>query len=355
MAKVSQLPPLPGLTEGEPLTGPGDSAQFRCLDSVTGVARLVKVGPEDQLAGEAAALGRLADVCGVTHLVGQHRLGSGQTALVSELAEGLGGDRAVAQRLPWGPALRIGLALAKILGAVHAKQIAHGGVRPANLVLGTQGPVLTGFGAAVPVGAPYRAPADQAAWAPPEASSGQATASPGDDVYALAGLVRALIQGPSPVGGFQDQALPEALSEVLDRAQAVEPAARYATMAGFSAALAAVLAGGRPAAAPAPAVEPTGSPAPTHLDKLNRGGLSPAAAASSPVPPALTTPANSPLQASSAAPPPPALSMPLPPGVAVSPLVGLAPPVGPVAAPIPATAPVLAGAPPPPEQSSIRP
>ncbi|MDR1441445.1 MAG: hypothetical protein LBJ02_03515 [Bifidobacteriaceae bacterium] len=279
------LPRLPGLTGGEALAAgtTGDGHLFRLSDSVTGAPRLVRLGPDASIRSEAAILAKLKDVAGVTHLVDQQAVGDGLSVLVTELAEGVSVETAcTARSMPWGPAVRIALALAEVLGSVHAAGVIHGAVRPEHIVFTAYGPVVTGFGAATAIGAPYRASGEQLGWAAPEAGSGGVSAAPAVDVYSLAATLYALIAGSGVDGAKKTPAaraaevepltragLPRTLAAVMAAALAPDALDRYSTMAEFSAALAAVLGGAEP---PLPAVasqEPLTrrEPAPSNTKK----------------------------------------------------------------------------------------
>ncbi|MDR3107033.1 MAG: hypothetical protein LBU05_02375, partial [Bifidobacteriaceae bacterium] len=248
---------MAGLVVGEALDPA--ATLFRAADLATGAPRLVKLGAAAQIAGEASTLAQQTGLAGVVRLVDQRPFGHGQAALVTDLIEGVSLAQIIAAgALPWNPAVRIALAFAKILGAVHARGIIHGGVRPSHLMLSGQGPVVFGFEAAVALGAPYQAGAAQGTWAAPQARVAALPAAPDQDVYALAAVLSGLLGGSSPGGlaatgeALSSPDLPAALAEWLTIALGPRAPGRRGTMAEFSAGLAVVLAGGSPCPMPMP-------------------------------------------------------------------------------------------------------
>jgi serine/threonine protein kinase/predicted Zn-dependent protease len=161
--------------------------------------------------------------------------------------------------------LRIALAIADALAAAHAAGILHRDVKPANVLLRSDGtPLLSDFGLARDerepglsrsgefVGTPFYV-------APEQAAGDRARIGPHTDVFALAVVVYEMLFLERPFDGDsseavlarvrlaepaallrRDHGLPADLAAVLDKALRKDPAARYPTMAAFAAELRAV-------------------------------------------------------------------------------------------------------------------
>lgn len=153
--------------------------------------------------------------------------------------------RSASARIAEGPqslvtACRRARALAAGLHLMHSRGAVHGGVRPTNLILRTDGSaVLVGMGrtyvrrdgAFAFSGAKTESP-----WVAPEASSDGALSTPAADVYGLAALTHAMVTGSPPFSGdgvttprgprrkslASEAALPPALDDLLDRALDLE-------------------------------------------------------------------------------------------------------------------------------------
>ncbi|MDR0626839.1 MAG: hypothetical protein LBG11_06215, partial [Bifidobacteriaceae bacterium] len=243
---LADPPELPGLSGGEPVGRFG--RLFRFTDTATGSPRLVKVGSATEIGAERDALAQLAEVRGIAHLVDHHSLSDGRAALVTEFVVGTTiAEMIAAGARPWDRSVRIVLAFAKILGAVHAREIIHGGIRPDHLILGGEGPAVVEFSYAVKAGAPYRATGAQVDWACPRAVDDGCPAWPEQDVHALANVLLGLIVGETTGHSAEVRALdrsadvPTDLAQIIKRVLA-DTGERQSTMAEFSAALAGVLA-----------------------------------------------------------------------------------------------------------------
>ncbi len=137
------------------------------------------------------------------------------------------------------------------LAAVHEAGLVHGDLKPGNVILqAPDRPVLIDFGSARQAGDAAHAHGSPG-YAAPEIYKRRARATPASDVYALgAVLYRALTGGPPPAApdrlhddtiasvadaGLRQVRLP--LLDAIDRALALEPAKRPATIAAFRALL----------------------------------------------------------------------------------------------------------------------
>ncbi len=168
---------------------------------------------------------------------------------VAELVDG----ESLARRLrggslpPW-EACEIGEQLARALATAHAQRVVHRDVKPANVLIAPDGRVKVGdfgvarlaegtsdAGAATIVGTPQY-------MAPEQAQGG--TTSPATDVYSIGVVLYEMLAGHPPFAGGTVVELafrhvhdvppplpprtPRALTEVIDRALAKDPAERYA-------------------------------------------------------------------------------------------------------------------------------
>jgi serine/threonine-protein kinase len=155
-------------------------------------------------------------------------------------------------------ACRIGAAVADGLACAHQKGIVHGDVRPANVMLTSEGHiVLTDFGMVSLVGAPQATAAGVMIGDPAYTAPEQCRDEPGDprsDVYALGVMLYEMVTGRLPFGADTPRALrekhmhdlapppsqinpsvPAALERILLKAMSKNPADRYqqaADMAG---------------------------------------------------------------------------------------------------------------------------
>lgn len=212
----------------------------------------------DALAASSIVHDNVLRVDGPARDVGGFRIFTMELLVGVDLADAL-----TLSMLPKSRALRIAIGAARGLHAAHLQQVIHRDVKPENLYLvqaddGSEVPKVLDFGAAqlgsvadgggtglrgIPIGTPeYTAP-EQIAGEP-----GHPTA----DVYSLGILLYELIAGrvpftgstfgeiaekqinqaPAPLWGISEQ-----LDEVLGRALAKMPQARYQTMLEFEAAL----------------------------------------------------------------------------------------------------------------------
>ncbi len=177
---------------------------------------------------------------------------------VAELVEG----ESLAERLLRGPlsvpeANAVAGQLCRALASAHAQGIVHCDVKPANVLLTTEGAVKVGdFGVARLAEGTSQAPSATVAGTPrymsPEQARGRPT-TPATDVYSAGVVLYEMLVGVPPfVHGsavelglrhLQDEPpmlpgrVPQALCEVVDRALAKDPADRYSDGAAMAAAL----------------------------------------------------------------------------------------------------------------------
>jgi len=197
----------------------------------------------------------------------------GHVYVVSELIDGSSVEDLIRREAPLAPddALRIALQVASALDFVHTTGALHGDVKPSNAIVGKDGrAALTDLGLARLANAAIRlatvgAVLGSAGQMAPEVVLGQPVTSAADR-YSFAVLLFELLTGQPPFPAAVPTAamvdhvgkapprvtslrpdLPAALDEVLARALAKDPAARYATCSDLVLAAAAAL-GSAPAA-----------------------------------------------------------------------------------------------------------
>lgn len=168
-----------------------------------------------------------------------------------------------AGRLDVGPALAIASTVAGALDHAHRHNVVHRDVKPENILLQAGEAVVADFGVAraiqqaaaetqtlpgLAVGTP--------AYMSPEQASGDESVDGRSDQYALACVVFEMLTGQPPFSGSGARAtlmrhlqeavppvrslraeIPEPVEQALTRALAKQPAARFASMADFAAAL----------------------------------------------------------------------------------------------------------------------
>ncbi|MEV0247017.1 serine/threonine-protein kinase [Nocardia sp. NPDC050712] len=137
-------------------------------------------------------------------------------------------------------AVRIVTAVAAGLDYAHAQGVVHRDVKPANIFLGDDRVLVGDFGIARstdPSATMTQGPSPLTlAYAAPEQRAGQA-ADRRADVYALGVTLHELLTGRLP-GVDANRPLPARLHQVVTRATATDPAARYPTCAALAAAAA---------------------------------------------------------------------------------------------------------------------
>lgn len=225
-----------------------------------------RVSPE--VLGEVAASARRLRHPALVPLLDHGRDEDGRVYLVAERVRGRPLDRlsGAADPLAPGEAARLVRDAARALHAVHELGLAHGGLRPQDLLVSRSGRVRVtdaGLGALLEPGG-----GDGAAYAAPERLAGR-TPPPGDaasDVYALGAVLYYALTGVPPFAGPPAEVvvaatrlpprppsqlaggLPPELEAVCRRCLAKTPAARFPTALALADALDAAA-----AAEPAPA------------------------------------------------------------------------------------------------------
>jgi len=131
-----------------------------------------------------------------------------------------------------GPAraAEIVLRAAEAVGAAHARGIVHRDLKPDNIWAGPRGEVVViDWGLAVRRGEtlPGQDGAGTQGWMAPEQRRG-AEADPRADIYALGGVLHALVTGSPPTDATSDGALPRGLAAVVRRCRHPDAAQRYA-------------------------------------------------------------------------------------------------------------------------------
>lgn len=212
----------------------------------------------------------------------------GQPYLVRSLVEGQTLADLLAQtgRLEMGTAVRIAVRLCEALAPAHRAGLVHGGLSPHSVLLGDGGQVAVADGGLLPALRPvYTSPGQPWGRFPylsPEQAAGHGV-HPTADVYIIAVLLYEMLAGRAPFRA-QDQSvlalqhlrqeppslqilvpqIPLTLAQIVHKALAKEPAARYRN-AGQLAHLLRTQFGPRSAAQPAEPPDPRQAPARQHL------------------------------------------------------------------------------------------
>ncbi|GAA3216340.1 serine/threonine-protein kinase [Actinocorallia longicatena] len=229
--------------------------------------KVLREQPDDaqrlRFAREFAAARRLSGHPNVVELLAHGELEDGRPYLVTEYCEaGSLADRlAGAGPLPLAEVVPLAVKVAEALAEAHGAGILHRDIKPANLLVTRDEPAaLADFGIAALTSddaAPPRAATP--AYAPPELLDADYRGpTPAGDVYSLGATLYALLSGrpphhpgrPLPAYALRSHYVharetpipplpdvPEPVMAVLHRSLHRDPAARYATAAGFRDAL----------------------------------------------------------------------------------------------------------------------
>ncbi len=152
----------------------------------------------DALRREAALLARLRH----PHIVAALDADPSHPYLAMALLPGGSVPRVIRSRAPLPPDTVAAMlrGAADALDWLHAQDIVHGDIKPANLLLGADGTArLIDFGTAAPRGAAVTDRVATPAYAAPERLLGLAP-DPRDDIFSLAAVAYALLTGQPPFG-----------------------------------------------------------------------------------------------------------------------------------------------------------
>lgn len=104
-------------------------------------------------------------------------------------------------RLPLSEALSIATAVARALAEAHRLGIVHRDVKPANILLTRNGPILVDFGIADTIAESAGIPAGTPPYMAPEQSRG--VSDPRSDIYSLGAVLREMLSPHDTVGALQ--------------------------------------------------------------------------------------------------------------------------------------------------------
>ena len=223
---------------------------------------------------ECRAVGSLGGSPGIPTVYSTGVTAEGAPFMAMELLPG--GSLAERQPLPPDVVVAVGRRLAEALQAAHDGGVIHRDVKPANVLFDHDDqPVLVDFGISSLVGEPGDSGSENVAvsvaFAPPEMLAGGRPEVPGD-IYALGATLFCALTGRAPfvstygyesistiaariataqVEDLRPLGVPDGLARTIEIAMAKDPAARFATMSAFGAALAAVAQGRSVPVAPA--------------------------------------------------------------------------------------------------------
>ncbi|MCC2028743.1 protein kinase [Microbacterium sp. YMB-B2] len=264
----SQPPELPGFTYIEPLGTGGFADVFLYEQQMPRRRVAVKVLLADRISSGAAK--EFADEANVMAMLSTH------PAIVTIYQAGVAGDgrpylvmeycprpnlqvRARKEPFSVAEALRVGIQVAGAVETAHRAGVLHRDIKPANiLVTEYNRPALTDFGIASTTGAVSEATGMSIPWSPPEFFAEPPQSGPRSDVFALGATLYTLLAGRSPferpgerntsadlIERIERAPLPPvnrpdspgSLQQVLERAMAKSPDARYPSAVALARAL----------------------------------------------------------------------------------------------------------------------
>lgn len=264
----SPPPDLPGFTYLESIGAGGFADVFLYEQQMPKRRVAVKVLLADRISSGAAQ--EFADEANVMAMLSTH------PAIVTIYQAGVAGDgrpyivmencprpnlqtRARKEPLSVAEALRVGVQVAGAVETAHRAGVLHRDIKPANiLVTEYNRPALTDFGIASTTGAVTEASGMSIPWSPPEFFADPPLSGARSDVFALGATLYTLLSGRSPferpgerntsadlIERIERAPLPKlsrpdspaSLQQVLERATAKAPEARYPSAVAFARAL----------------------------------------------------------------------------------------------------------------------
>lgn len=266
--RPSPPPELPGFIYVEPLGAGGFADVFLYEQQMPKRRVAVKVLLADRISSGAAK--EFADEANVMAMLSTH------PAIVTIYQAGVAGDgrpylvmeycprpnlqiRARKDPFSVAEALRVGIQVAGAVETAHRAGVLHRDIKPANiLVTAYNRPALTDFGIASTTGALSEATGMSIPWSPPEFFADPPQSGARSDVFALGATLYTLLAGRSPferpgernsgadlIERIERAALPPlarpdsppSLQQLLERAMAKNPDARFPSAVAFARAL----------------------------------------------------------------------------------------------------------------------
>lgn len=266
--RPSPPPELPGFTYVEPLGTGGFADVFLYEQQMPKRRVAVKVLLADRISSASAQ--EFADEANVMAMLSTH------PAIVTIYQAGVAGDgrpylvmeycprpnlqiRARKESFSVAEALRVGIQVAGAVETAHRAGVLHRDIKPANiLVTEYNRPALTDFGIASTTGAVTEATGMSIPWSPPEFFADPPQSGARSDVFALGATVYTLLAGRSPferpgernsgadlierierapLAPLARPDSPLSLQQLLERAMAKNPDARFASAVAFARAL----------------------------------------------------------------------------------------------------------------------
>jgi serine/threonine protein kinase len=192
-------------------------------------------GSADRLLQEARILGRLEHP-GIVPIHDVGTLPDGRVFYVMKLVRGTRLDHHLAHEGVLADRLRIFDRLCDAVAFAHAHGVIHRDLKPENVMIGAFGEVLVldwGVAKVQGMSAEHDAVLGTPGYMAPEQEAGRAAVDERADVYALGGILAFLLCREPMVEGHPE--VPRALAAIARQARAIDPAARYPTVAAMAA------------------------------------------------------------------------------------------------------------------------